>query len=155
MLVSDANMRSELGEVRRTLKFMKLMLILTAFILLTASFLLLQASDFLRHGEKMLVDIRQSSISRERHSVNSLPHAPYVQNRVYSQYFESGLKRSGTVEKSHHENKKDHIEPTPLSPQKITKENVMITIKTTQKYHSTRLKLIAQTWFSLAPNQVT
>lgn len=37
----------------------------------------------------------------------------------------------------------------------ITIKDVLITVKTTAKYHETRLKLIAQTWFNHASNQVS
>ena len=67
-------------------------------------------------------------------------------------------KRSATIVKNSQISDEPFFRPA-LHKIKLKKsvglDDVFISVKTSKKFHSTRLKIILETWFNLAPNKVT
>lgn len=52
------------------------------------------------------------------------------------------------------ESSRDYLHGTEWT-NNIDLDDIFISVKTTKKYHNTRLKLIVETWFQLARDQVS
>ena len=170
-------MKEDLKEMRRLVRLLMFLLLISCIGLIAASIALMRSQCMILREDNMLSNVR-NPVNGETGQITNVYIEPLAQmgQKEYKQRRDRVPYKITSEDASFPDNQ-DHVayplsndnefsdpeddyssrliesEGEPNHP--ISIDDILITIKTTKKYHSTRLKLIAKTWYSLAANRVS